>query len=68
VLHETIKEAIARERDALYDEVIEAVDRALIGLVLEEFKGNQTKSARLLGASRTTLLKKIKNLGLDANP
>ena len=67
VLRETIREAIAREDEALYDEVIEAVDRTLIALVLEAYEGNQTKSARLLGTSRTTLIKKIKARGLFAD-
>jgi DNA-binding protein Fis len=36
------------------------LDKALIELVLDEFSGNHSKTADLLGMSRTTLLKKIR--------
>ena len=68
VLKETIRIAVEQEQEALYDEVIDAVDRVLIKLLLEEVQANQTKSAKLLGISRTTLLQKIKKLGLEVNP
>ena len=68
VLKETVRDAVMQARDGLYDEVIDAVDRALIKCVLEEVEDNQTKSAKLLGISRTTLLQKIKKLGIEVNP
>ena len=68
VLKETVRDAVEQADESLYDEVIDAVDRALIKLVLEEVQSNQTKSAKLLGISRTTLLQKIKKLGLEVNP
>ncbi len=67
VLKETVKDAVAQAHDALYDEVIDAVDRTLIKCLLEEVQDNQTKSAKFLGISRTTLLQKIKNLGIEMN-
>lgn len=67
VLKETVKDTVMQARDGLYDEVIDAVDRALIKCVLEEVEDNQTKSAKLLGISRTTLLQKIKKLGIEVN-
>ena len=67
VLKETVRDAVMQARDGLYDEAIDAVDNALIKCVLEEVEGNQTKSAKLLGISRTTLLQKIKKLGIEVN-
>jgi DNA-binding protein Fis len=46
---------------------MDAVDGALIRLILESVDANQTKSAKLLGISRTTLLQKIKKLGIELN-
>ena len=67
VLKETVRDAVMQAHDGLYDEVIDAVDRALIKCVLEEVEDNQTKSAKLLGISRTTLLQKIKKFGIEVN-
>ena len=67
VLKETVRNAVMQARDGLYDETIDAVDHALIKCVLEEVEGNQTQSAKLLGISRTTLLQKIKKLGIEVN-
>lgn len=60
VLQDITKEAITQEKPGLYEEVIALLDKALIELVLDEFSGNHSKTAELLGMSRTTLLKKIK--------
>ena len=65
VLKETVRDAVAQEHETLYDKVIDAVDRTLIKCILEEVEDNQTKSAKLLGISRTTLLQKIKKLGIE---
>lgn len=62
-----IDEAVTDNRDLLYNEVIDAVDGALIRIVLDGADANQTKSAKLLGISRTTLLQKIKKLGIEVN-
>jgi nitrogen regulation protein NR(I) len=67
VLKETVKDAVTRAHEALYDEVIDAVDRTLIKNLLEEVQDNQTKSAKILGISRTTLLQKIKKLEIEMN-
>ncbi len=67
VLKGTVKDAVARAHEALYDEVIDAVDRTLIKNLLEEVQDNQTKSAKVLGISRTTLLQKIKKLEIEMN-
>ena len=60
VLQDITKEAITQERRGLYEEVVALLDKALIELVLDEFSGNHSKTAELLGMSRTTLIKKIK--------
>ncbi len=60
VLQDTTKAAIAEGRQGLYEEVVAMLDKTLIELVLDEFSGNHSKTAELLGMSRTTLLKKIK--------
>ncbi len=60
VLEDVTKAAIADGKHGLYEEIIAQLDKALIELVLEEFSGNHSKTAELLGMSRTTLLKKIK--------
>ena len=65
ILHATVKEALSQEREMLYDEVINAVDSALIRLAINTFDRNQTETAKLLGISRTTLAQRIKKLGLD---
>ena len=60
VLQDTTKAAIAEGKNGLYEEVVAMLDKALIALVLDEFSGNHSKTAELLGMSRTTLLKKIR--------
>ncbi|MDE0018524.1 MAG: sigma-54 dependent transcriptional regulator [Candidatus Poribacteria bacterium] len=60
ILQDTTREAIAQGKQGLYEDVVAALDNALIELVLDEFSGNHSKTAELLGMSRTTLLKKIK--------
>lgn len=40
---------------SVYREVVEQVERVLVGLALERTGGNQQRAARLLGISRNTL-------------
>ena len=47
----------------LYDMVLHEVERPLIQTVLELCGHNQSKSAQMLGLSRSTLRKKIANYG-----
>lgn len=60
VLQDLAKDAIAEKKSGLYEEVVATLDKALIELVLDEFSDNHSKTAELLGMSRTTLLKKIR--------
>lgn len=60
ILQSMTKTAVAENSQDLYDQVVAMLDKVLIELVLDEFSGNHSKTAELLGMSRTTLIKKIK--------
>jgi len=49
---------------ALYEDVIQDIDKQLIIAILKKTKGNQTQAAKLLGISRPTLKDKIEKLGV----
>ncbi len=53
------------EKFNLYDTVIPEVEKALILMVMKETKGNQSKTAKLLGINRNTLRDKIKKLKIS---
>jgi DNA-binding protein Fis len=66
-LAEVIREVLKSEvetgnADHIHESVIGKVERALIGMVLEEERGNQVRAARRLGINRNTLRKKMKDL------
>ena len=65
VLRGITKTAIAEGSQQLYDDVVALLDKALIELALDECSDNHSKTAELLGISRTTLIKKIKQHGDD---
>jgi DNA-binding protein Fis len=46
----------------IHENVIGKIERALIGMILEEEKGNQVKASKRLGINRNTLRKKMKDL------
>ncbi len=46
----------------IFDSVIGKTERVLIGIVLEEEKGNQVRAAKRLGINRNTLRKKMRDL------
>jgi DNA-binding protein Fis len=48
--------------DHIHESVLGKVERALIGMVLEEEHGNQVRAAKRLGINRNTLRKKMKDL------
>ncbi len=60
ILRDTIQEAVSEGKQGIYEDVVNQLDKVLIELVLNAFSGNHSKTAELLGMSRTTLLKKIK--------
>ncbi|MBC7945849.1 MAG: Fis family transcriptional regulator [Burkholderiales bacterium] len=49
---------------ALYEMVINCVEKPLIEVILQKVEGNQTQAAELLGINRNTLRKKIKAHGI----
>lgn len=51
---------------ALYDKVLQEVERPLLQLVLQQCQGNQLKAAALLGINRNTLRKKLRDHGIAA--
>jgi two-component system, NtrC family, nitrogen regulation response regulator GlnG len=53
------------EMNNLYDMVLQQIERPLINIVLQKTRGNQIKTAEILGINRNTLRKKIKNLEID---
>ena len=63
VLRGITKTAIAEGSQQLYDDVVALLDKTLIELALDECSDNHSKTAELLGISRTTLIKKIKQHG-----
>ena len=51
--------------DGLYQKIIDLVETPLIELSLHRMKGNQIKTADVLGINRNTLRKKIRELDID---
>ncbi len=60
VLGEILREKIQSEVPNPYDEITEYVERTLVEMGLQQAE-NQVKAAILLGISRTTLRKKMKD-------
>ena len=50
----------------LYHVVMNEVEPAILGVVMEHVEGNQTQAAEILGISRGTLRKKLKQYSLEA--
>ena len=50
----------------MYDVVMGEVERRLIAATLDYAKGNRLKTAKILGINRNTLLRKMRDFGLDA--
>ena len=54
-----------QELDNLYEMVLHQVERPLINIILQQTRGNQVRTAEILGINRNTLRKKIKTLEID---
>ena len=66
-LDEAVRAFLREEMDknswgTVHDAVIGKIEKALIGMILEEEKGNQVRTAKRLGINRNTLRKKMKDL------
>jgi two-component system nitrogen regulation response regulator GlnG len=62
-VREYLRMGIGTGKDgSIHEFIIGKVERALIGLILEEEKGNQVRAAKRLGINRNTLRKKMKDL------
>jgi len=51
--------------NGLYDRILQEIERPLIQLSLAATRGNQVRTADLLGLNRNTLRKKIRNLDIQ---
>ena len=51
-------------RGTLHRAVLSYVERLLLTIVLHEFRGNQVRTAEVLGINRNTLRKKIRDFGI----
>jgi DNA-binding protein Fis len=66
-LEEAVRAFLREELDknswgTVHNVVIGKIEKALIGMILEEEKGNQVRTAKRLGINRNTLRKKMKDL------
>jgi DNA-binding protein Fis len=62
-IRESLKMGIVAGKDgSIHEFVIGKVEKALIGMILEEERGNQVRAAKRLGINRNTLRKRMKDL------
>ena len=65
-IRDEITAALAEpDREDLYRDLLERVERPLLKRVLDETSGNQIRAAAILGINRNTLRKKITDLKID---
>ena len=69
-LEELVREVLKVEVDTgnadhIHEFIIGKVEKALIGIVLEEENGNQVRASKRLGINRNTLRKKMKDLQIS---
>lgn len=50
---------------AIYEMVINTVEKPLLLYIMNKTEGNQSKAAKILGLNRNTLRKKLKQYNLD---
>ena len=64
-LENSLSQMNLQEMNNLYDMVLHQVERPLINIVLQKTRGNQIRTADILGINRNTLRKKIKLLDIE---
>ncbi len=63
-MHEDLEAVVERLLTSGKENLIDAMERLLIGRALEKMNGNQVRTARLLGITRNTLRSRIEKFGL----
>jgi len=53
------------QASAIYEMVINTVEKPLLLYIMNKTEGNQSKAAKMLGLNRNTLRKKLKQYNLD---
>ncbi len=64
-LENSLAQMNLQELDNLYEMVLYQVERPLIKIILQKTRGNQVRTAEILGINRNTLRKKINALEID---
>ncbi len=64
-LENSLAQMNLQELDNLYEMVLQQVERPLINIILQKTRGNQVRTAEILGINRNTLRKKINLLEID---
>ena len=61
-----LEDSLFREKQgALYNCIIDSIEKPLLEYVLERTWGNQLKAAKILGINRNTMRSKIRKLGIN---
>ena len=64
-LHCSLAQMDVQELSNLYEMVLHQMERPLINIILEKTRGNQVRTAEILGINRNTLRKKIQTLDIE---
>ena len=65
LLDQYFKDLDEDQASAIYEMVINTVEKPLLLYIMNKAEGNQSKAAKMLGLNRNTLRKKLKQYNLD---